>query len=261
MNYRIENIGIRAESTETKTPIRISFEVTKEGKKVGTCEIDMDNIPSLVELGDEGEKNKFVFRPANRPPKKNRKCEHCGKVLGTPYRLRVHIDVVHKGLKPFQCNVCGKSFGRKCGLAQHKVSHSAIKPHVCTECGKSFLHLSRLKSHIDITHRGLEPFKCQECGKSYSQKNDLKLHIQRVHRGIGFQCKECGSEFQRKCEYDKHRKSHEEHQQVLQVFQEQAAATANIQEEDDEEWISGSDEEESEEEYSTIDNNWDKIMG
>ena len=323
MGFRIENVTISEPELESIIQFKLSFEITKDNKKIGTCQLSIGNLCNSVHFEDM-QQNDLKYKPFNsrntRGCKEMKKCDTCGKMFRGNGQLKRHQDAVHLRLKRFRCEECGKCFPRKDYLKKHKIcNHTGKRPHVCAECGKSFLHKCYLTAHIDIKHRGLEPFKCQECGKSYSQRGDLRLHVQKKHGDVQpFNCKECGAEFRNSCELEKHRKSHEEHQDLLQVLQEQAAATAQIQEvttpvkrtksipkyecavcgeqfarkreydkhckshiaqeeqieyqeeavvyEEDEEWISSSSNEElesdeSDQEYSTIDNNWDKIFG
>ncbi|EWG55217.1 hypothetical protein FVEG_17474 [Fusarium verticillioides 7600] len=49
-------------------------------------------------------------------------CDHCGET----FQRREHRDrhvLRHTGLKPFQCNICSKSFSRSDTLARHRVLH------------------------------------------------------------------------------------------------------------------------------------------
>jgi len=45
-------------------------------------------------------------------------CLECGKVFVTPSKLRRH-RFTHSGLRPFQCNVCGKSYSQSANLKTH----------------------------------------------------------------------------------------------------------------------------------------------
>ena len=55
-------------------------------------------------------------------------CDECGKEYASLPGLRVHIDVVHKGLKNHICHLCGQSFGRRSCLAAHKQTHHGLGP-------------------------------------------------------------------------------------------------------------------------------------
>ena len=55
-------------------------------------------------------------------------CEECGKEYASLPGLRVHVDVVHKGLKNHICHLCGQSFGRRSCLAAHKQTHHGLGP-------------------------------------------------------------------------------------------------------------------------------------
>ena len=55
-------------------------------------------------------------------------CEECGKEYASLPGLRVHIDVVHRGLKNHICHLCGQSFGRRSCLAAHKQTHHGLGP-------------------------------------------------------------------------------------------------------------------------------------
>jgi uncharacterized Zn-finger protein len=65
-----------------------------------------------------------------------------------------HIESVHKGKKPFKCNICHYT----CSLKHN------------------------LRKHVESVHEGKKPFKCNICDASFSQKGDLNRHIASVHK-------------------------------------------------------------------------------
>ena len=62
----------------------------------------------------------------------------------------------HEGRRDYLCNLCGKDFGKKQKLIQHR--------------GK--------------VHEGQRKHKCNECDKAYFDKGSLEKHHLQVHLGI-----------------------------------------------------------------------------
>ena len=61
--------------------------------------------------------------------------------------------------------------------------HEGLRPHQCELCGKAFFSKSYLGQHIRRTHEGHKDFICESCGKDYRNKKHLVMHIRRVHQG------------------------------------------------------------------------------
>ena len=53
--------------------------------------------------------------------------ENCDKYFNTQYRLDIH-KLIHKGIKPYKCDLCEKTFTEQGTLRTHLVTHSMIKP-------------------------------------------------------------------------------------------------------------------------------------
>uniref|UniRef100_A0A8D3A1I4 Growth factor independent 1A transcription repressor a n=1 Tax=Scophthalmus maximus TaxID=52904 RepID=A0A8D3A1I4_SCOMX len=150
------------------------------------------------------------------------KCTKCYKVFSTPHGLEVHVRRSHSGTRPFECGICGKTFGHAVSLDQHRAVHSQERSFSCKICGKSFKRSSTLSTHLTagkrfhqksdmkkhtFIHTGEKPHKCQVCGKAFSQSSNLITHS-RKHTGFKpFGCDLCGKGFQRKVDLRRHKET------------------------------------------------------
>ena len=94
--------------------------------------------------------------------KKKHKCEVCGAVFARMWNLKEH-QKIHEGDKvarrTFTCPFegCGSKFTRKSNLNTHlDVVHGGVQPHVCPVCGKDFRFASLLERHM-LRHDSEEP--------------------------------------------------------------------------------------------------------
>nr|XP_020662934.1 zinc finger protein 646 [Pogona vitticeps]XP_020662935.1 zinc finger protein 646 [Pogona vitticeps]XP_020662936.1 zinc finger protein 646 [Pogona vitticeps] len=81
--------------------------------------------------------------------------------------------------RPFQCDVCGRSYKHAGSLINHKQTHKTGLFH-CGVCQKQFYNLMALKNH-NRTHFETKRYRCPECPKAFRLQKQLASH-QRVHR-------------------------------------------------------------------------------
>ena len=105
----------------------------------------------------------------------------------------------------FKCDHCTKTFKRKIGLNQYKITHSTLRPFKCDQCTKTFKRKIELKQH-KTTHSTLRPFKCGRCVKTFKNRQGLKQHMGCVH--IISSCSMCNYTTDVKSELDTHMMGH-----------------------------------------------------
>jgi uncharacterized Zn-finger protein len=111
-------------------------------------------------------------------------CVTCKKKFTTPHGLEVHVRRSHSGRRPYECEVCKKTFGHAVSLSQHRAVHSQERCFQCKQCGKTFKRSSTLSTHL-LIHSDTRPYPCQYCGKRFHQKSDMKKHTY-IHTGEYF---------------------------------------------------------------------------
>lgn len=129
-------------------------------------------------------------------------CNVCGRSFGRRYDMNRHIQIIHihpktprqKREKCYLCPHCGQSYNSKKGLENHLISHTDDRPYVCGICNKAYKRVREMKVHQRI-HSDLKPFQCSICGKSFRRRDKLKTHMS-VHSDLRpYKCRQCEKSF------------------------------------------------------------------
>lgn len=164
--------------------------------------LDVKQKPRAPEIKSEND-----FISSNFESSGSYKCIKCCKVFSTPHGLEVHVRRSHSGTRPFECGICGKTFGHAVSLDQHRAVHSQERSFSCKICGKSFKRSSTLSTHL-LIHSDTRPYPCQYCGKRFHQKSDMKKHTF-IHTGEKpHKCQVCGKAFSQSSNLITHSRKH-----------------------------------------------------
>ena len=90
-----------------------------------------------------------------------------------------HSCDIHRGERPYSCEVCNRAFSFQSHLIRHKCVHSGERPYVCDVCNKAYREKSKLIRH-KRTHTGERPYFCDVCNEAYSDRSNLIRH-KRIH--------------------------------------------------------------------------------
>lgn len=142
-------------------------------------------------------------------------CTICDKSFKRRCDLRNHGDTVHSDVKTYvKCPMCDAIVLEK-GLQSHIINrHSEkanLKPYVCDICGKSERYEKNLIRHFNAVHepkdRGVI-YSCAECPAQFYRRREVTAHSFEHFEGTIHVCKTCGNKYKSKKELTNHEYTH-----------------------------------------------------
>lgn len=106
-------------------------------------------------------------------------CEICGRSFRVKATFQAHIKIHREENRVFNCTLCPKAFFQATDLRKHIKSHSNVRSVICDVCGDAFKSAETLKCHMR-RHTGDRPYSCKICPRAFTTSNSLMIH-QRTH--------------------------------------------------------------------------------
>ena len=81
------------------------------------------------------------------------RCKVCLKSFTRRSSLTCHIKDIHEQSGNYACGFCDKKFYKESTKMVHERKHTGIKPYACEKCGKSYGRRSSLDKHCELDHK------------------------------------------------------------------------------------------------------------
>ena len=137
--------------------------------------------------------------------KKPHQCARCGKCFFIASNLKTHVRLRHN--VNHSCDLCRLELVSVEELVEHKKSHANVKPYICQVCGKSFTQIAGLRYHVLLHHKSVSPHTCNTCGKVFDSDAELAEHHS-VHVERPFGCTACDKKYMRETQLHEHMNEH-----------------------------------------------------
>ena len=97
-------------------------------------------------------------------------CDQCTGCFTLKRYLVLHKKYVHLKIRPYQCNVCEKSFPTMQKLSSHEISHNKTKSaiYTCDQCPGTFTLKESVGRHKKTVHQKILPHICNICDKFFA---------------------------------------------------------------------------------------------
>lgn len=107
----------------------------------------------------------------------------------------VFLSLPPAGIKPFQCDRCGKKFTRAYSLKMHRLKHEGKRCFRCQICSATFTSFGEYKHHMRVSRHIIRKpriYECKTCGAMFTNSGNLIVHL----RSLNHEASELANYFQ-----------------------------------------------------------------
>lgn len=104
----------------------------------------------------------------------------------------------HSGVRPFACEICGKTYATNTCLKSHQSLHQNERQFICELCNTSFYssrHLQRHQNRRTPCNTRPDAIVCEICNESFTQKSLFNQHLREHAKDERYKCDRCDTEF------------------------------------------------------------------
>ena len=197
-----DSAGMTTTSTNSNPTTSVSTVTTAEKDAKNTVSASITTSNSFSSLYTNSEKI------ASGMDNSNLRCGVCSRIFTNRFVLVNHIERMHGGKGPTECEFCHKKYSSVVDLIIHKKTHVGLTPYQCQYCDQQFTNRSMVTEHERI-HTGDTPYKCEFCNRGFSYRSNLIVH-KRIHdsKRNHFECDQCGQMFQHGAQLTRHKLVH-----------------------------------------------------